>query len=443
MDAIATEDPRITLARSPMSRAQLMGVAVCVMLNALDGFDVLSISFASPGIAKDWGIDRAALGFVLSMELFGMAFGSVLLGTLADRWGRRPTIVTCLLVMVGGMLMASTATDVVNLSIYRMVTGLGIGGMLASTNAMVAELANARRRALCVAIMAAGYPMGAALGGIVSGHLLSLGGWQNIFLFGSLWTAAMLPLVWLLLPESIDWLLDRQPANAIAKANRVLARFCQPLLATWPDRVAKSGSSLAELFAPRLRATTVLMTAAYFGHIMTFYFVLKWTPKIVADMGFAPAAAGGVLVWASFGGALGALALSAFTILIDVRKLVLGALLASTAAVVLYGTSGPNLAQLSLFAGIAGFCTNAVIVGLYAMVAQSFPANVRAGGTGFVIGLGRTGAAMGPVIAGVLFNNGLSLLTVATLLACGSLGAALVIHRLGRTERPNPQSHSR
>ncbi len=433
MSTIATRDPRTVLAQVPMGRVQVIGVVVCVMLNALDGFDVLSISFASPGIAKGWGIDRAALGFVLSMELFGMAFGSVLLGTLADRWGRRPTIVTCLIVMAGGMLMASTATNVVTLSLYRMITGLGIGGMLASTNAMVAELANARRRALCVAIMAAGYPMGAALGGIVSGYLLGLGGWQNIFIFGSLWTAAMLPLVWLLLPESIDWLLDRQPENAIAKANGVLARFRQPLLVALPDRAAKPASGLAELLAPPLRATTLLMTAAYFGHIMTFYFVLKWTPKIVADMGFAAAAAGGVLVWASFGGALGALALSASTILIDVRKLVVGALLASTAAIVLYGTSGPDLAQLSLFAGIAGFCTNAVIVGLYAMVAQSFPANVRAGGTGFVIGVGRTGAAMGPVVAGVLFNNGLSLLTVSMLLACGSLGAALAIRRLGRT----------
>lgn len=430
-----TEDPRITLAKSPMSRAQIMAVAVCVMLNALDGFDVLSISFASPGIAKDWGIDRAALGIVLSMELFGMVFGSVLLGTLADRRGRRPTIILCLLVMIVGMLLASTADDIVTLSAYRMVTGVGIGGMLAGTNAMVAELSNARRRALCVALMAAGYPMGAALGGIVSGYLLGLGGWQNIFLFGGLWTLAMLPIVWLLLPESIDWLADKQPAQALAKTNRILARFGQPLLTVLPVSVAKSGSSLAELFAPRLRATTLLMTAAFFGHIMTFYFVLKWTPKIVADMGFAPAAAGGVLVWASFGGALGALALSAATIAFDVRKLVLGALFASTAAVVLYGTSGPNLAQLSLFAGIAGFCTNAVIVGLYAIVAQSFPANVRAGGTGLVIGIGRTGAAMGPVIAGVLFSNGLSLQGVATLMAGGSLVAALAIHWLGRPGR--------
>ena len=428
---MTAEDPRDILARMPMSRAQIVGVVLCVMLNALDGFDVLSISFASPGIAKDWGVERAALGVVLSMELIGMAFGSVLLGNLADRWGRRPTILLCLVVMASGMLLASTARDVTTLSAYRLYTGLGIGGMLACTNAMVAELSNAKRRAMCVAVMAAGYPMGAVLGGLVSGYLLKVGGWHDIFLFGGLWTAAMLPLVWFLLPESVDWLLDKRPSNTLPKLNIVLAKFGQPSLAALPDQVAQPSASLAELFTPRLRATTLLMTAAYFGHIMTFYFVLKWTPKIVADMGFAPSTAGGVLVWASFGGALGALILSAATMRYDVRKLVLAALIASTAAVALYGTSGPNLAQLSLFAGIAGFCTNAVIVGLYAIVAQSYPANVRAGGTGFVIGVGRGGAALGPIVAGVLFASGLSLFAVSAMLACGSLIAVLAILRIG------------
>ena len=427
---MATEDPRDLIARAPMSRAQIVGVAVCIMLNALDGFDVLSIGFASPGIAKDWGVDRAALGVVLSMELIGMAFGSVLLGNLADRWGRRPTILLCLVVMAIGMLLASSASTVGLLSAYRLFTGLGIGGMLACTNAMVAELCNTKRRAMGVAIMAAGYPMGAVLGGLVSGWLLRTGGWHDIFLFGGLWTAAMLPLVWFLLPESVDWLIEKRPTGALDKANSVLARFALPMLDALPTQTARSATGIAALFAPPLRATTLLMTAAYFGHIMTFYFVLKWTPKIVADMGFAPSLAGSVLVWASFGGALGALTLSVLTMRFDVRRLVLGALLASTAAVILYGTSGANLAQLSLLAGIAGFATNAVIVGLYAIVAHSYPAHLRAGGTGVVIGVGRGGAALGPIVAGLLFSGGFALPAVATILACGSLVALFALQRL-------------
>jgi MFS family permease len=121
-----------------MSRLQIAAVATTVGLNGLDGFDVLSISFASPGIASDWGIDRAALGFVLSMELIGMALGSVLLGNLANRIGRRPTMLACLILMTLGMFMATTAQDVTSLSIWRVLTGLGIGGMLAATNAVAA-----------------------------------------------------------------------------------------------------------------------------------------------------------------------------------------------------------------------------------------------------------------------------------------------------------------
>src|SRR4029077_7181528 len=101
-------DPREVIADSPMSGLQIIAVALTVALNALDGFDVLSISFASPGIAQEWGIDRAALGIVLSMELVGMAFGSMFLGGVADKIGRRPTILGCLIVMAAGMVMATT-----------------------------------------------------------------------------------------------------------------------------------------------------------------------------------------------------------------------------------------------------------------------------------------------------------------------------------------------
>ena len=105
------EDPRAVIAREPMRRAQFVVLALCVALTALDGFDVLSISFASPGIAAEWGVDRAMLGVVLSMELIGMAVGSVFIGALADRVGRRPVTLGCLAIMASGMLLASRAHD--------------------------------------------------------------------------------------------------------------------------------------------------------------------------------------------------------------------------------------------------------------------------------------------------------------------------------------------
>ncbi len=135
-------DPRAIVDQARMSRFQWTAVLLMVGLNALDGFDVLSISYASPGIAADWGVDRAALGIVLSMELIGMAVGSLLLGNVADAIGRRKTILGCLVVMAAGMFAASTANDITTLSIYRVITGLGIGGMLASINAAEALTRN-------------------------------------------------------------------------------------------------------------------------------------------------------------------------------------------------------------------------------------------------------------------------------------------------------------
>src|SRR5882757_9971908 len=175
---VSMTDPRETLASSKMSALQIAAVAVTIGLNALDGFDVLAISFASPGIAREWGIDRAALGFVLSMELIGMGLGSILLGGVADRVGRRRTLLGCLVVMTTGMLMATRAKGVYDLSVWRVFTGLGIGGMLAAINAVAAEFSNARRRGLNVSLMAVGYPVGAVIGGSISALLLKQGDWR-------------------------------------------------------------------------------------------------------------------------------------------------------------------------------------------------------------------------------------------------------------------------
>ena len=223
-----TTDPREVISSAPMSRLQVAVVGVTIALNALDGFDVLSISFASPGIAAEWGIDRAALGIVLSMELIGMAVGSILLGGLADRIGRRPTILACLTVMAGGMLMTTTVSGLIDLSIWRVITGLGIGGMLAAINAVAAEFSNSRRRHLSVSLMSIGYPMGAVLGGLVAAQLLQGNDWRAVFYFGAAVTAALIPVVYFLVPESVHWLTRRQPAGALETINRTMRRMRHP-----------------------------------------------------------------------------------------------------------------------------------------------------------------------------------------------------------------------
>lgn len=423
------EDPRATIAREPMHYRQVIAIAIATALNALDGFDVLSISFAAPGIAKDWGIDRAAIGLVLSMELFGMGVGAFVLGSLADKVGRRPMLLACLVIMGIGMFMASTATSVPVLSAYRLFTGLGIGGMLAATNAVVAECSNAKRRNLTVAIMAGGYPMGAIVGGSVASWLLAeTGRWQSVFEFGAVVTLSFIPLVLWLVPETMAFLLLKRPAGALEKINRTLVRQGRPPLPQMPPAdPIKQKTSVAALFAPGLASVTTMLTAVCFFHMMTFYFLVKWIPKIVVDLGFPPASAGGVLVWANIGGAIGSITVSLLSQKVGIRPLVVASMVMGSGAVMLFGQGFSTLGGLSLIACVACFFTNAAIAGFYAVIAQSYPAALRGGGTGLVVGVGRAGAALGPIVAGLLFNAGWGLAPVAMTLACGTLVAAVVL----------------
>lgn len=430
-----SQEPQVIIDRSPMSRLQYVVIALCIALLALDGFDVLAISFAAPGIAAEWGINRATLGIVLSMELAGMALGSMLLGGLADRIGRRPTILACLLIMSAGMLFAALADSVVTLSLIRFATGLGIGGMLASVSAMTAEYSNARHRSAMVSLMAAGYPLGVIFGGAIASVLLASFDWRSVFLFGAVTTALLLPLAWYFLPESISYLMHRRPANALARVNATLTRMGHAAVPELPAPAATGAlTGWRELFSPGLARITVLLTLAYLSHIMTFYFILKWIPKIVVDMGFTASYAGSVLVWANVGGLAGSALLSALSSRIPVRALVIVAMLCSVVMVNVFGQEQADLTQLALVAACAGFFTNAAVVGLYAIFAQSFPTRVRAGGTGFVIGLGRGGAVLGPVLAGFLFQGGQGLAVVAFVMALGSLVAAGMLLMLRRGE---------
>jgi benzoate transport len=411
-----------------MSTLQFIAIAVTVGLNALDGFDVLSISFASPGIAKEWGIDRAALGIVLSMELIGMALGSIFLGGLADKIGRRRTILGCLVLMTVGMFMASTITTLVELSVWRVLTGIGIGGMLAAINAVAAEFSNERRRHLSVSLMSIGYPIGAVLGGLVVAQLLKSQDWRSVFHFGAMITAVFIPIVYLFVPESVHWLAHKQPAGALEKINRTMKRMGHAAVAALPVISTEARKrSMSDIFHPSFIAITLIVAAAYFFHVTTFYFIIKWVPKIVVDMGFTPASAAGVLVWTNVGGATGGAVLGLLSMRYGIKPLTIAVMILATVTVTIFGHTPSDLARLSMICAAAGFCTNAAIVGMYAIFAQAFPTHIRASGTGFAVGVGRGGAMLAPAVAGFLFQGGLTLPTVALTMSLGSLVAAVLV----------------
>jgi benzoate transport len=434
-------DPREVIDKSSMTYAQVIVVAITVLLNAMDGFDILSIAFASNGIAAEWKVTTQALGLVLSMELVGMAIGSVLLGGLADRIGRRPTLLGCLLTMAAGMLLATTAGSPVQLSIWRVVTGLGIGGMLSCTNAVVAEFSNKNWRSLCISTMVIGYPLGGGFGGVYASGLINAYGWRSVFYLGATATGILLPLAYFFVPESVHWLSRKQPANALARLNASLTKLGKATVNALPQiDLQESKKSLADIFSPALVRTTLVVTAGYFLHIISFYFLAKWLPRIVgATFPTLPPGTGPyILALTNFGGAAGGILFGLLAAKVGLKRLTMMILALNAAAIVVFGRTPADKTTVMWLAIAVGFFGNAAISGMYSIAAYAFPTHVRATGTGFVIGVGRGGAVLSPLLASVLFDpSGVSkalpidrLSTVATVMAMGSLLSAIVLFLL-------------
>src|SRR5262245_56661620 len=406
LKVMATTDPREIIDKSPMTFAQVMVVVVTVMLNAMDGFDILSIAFASNGIAAEWQVTTQALGIVLSMELVGMAVGSILLGGLADRIGRRSTLLGCLLTMAFGMVMATTAASPVQLSIWRIITGLGIGGMLSCTNAVVAELSNNKWRSLCISIMVIGYPLGGGFGGLWASGLINAYGWRSVFYLGTSLTTLLLPLAYFLVPESVHWLTRKQPENALARVNASLRKLGQTAVSALPEMgTSERKKSLGDIFSPTLVGITLIVTAAYFLHIVSFYFLAKWTPRIVGAMfpALPPGTGPRVLALTNFGGAAGGAVFGLLAGRVGLKRLTIVIMACNAVSIILFGRTPADLTTLTWLAIAVGFFGNAAISGVYSILAYAFPTHVRATGTGFAIGLGRGGAVLSPWLAAFLF----------------------------------------
>ncbi|MGV3590176.1 MAG: MFS transporter [Gammaproteobacteria bacterium] len=442
-------DPREIIDKSPMTPMMYVIVAITVLLNGMDGFDVLAISVSGPGIMSEFGIDRAGLGWVLNMELIGMALGSVFLGGVADSIGRRKMTLACLAVMAVGMFLATTSGSVEALMAWRVFTGLGIGGMLSTTNAVVAEFTNTKRRAMCISLMVIGYPLGGVICGEVGKALLDDGAtnWRVMFTAGAILSAVLIPIVYFFVPESVHWLTRKQPEGALDRINAALRKLGLATAAALPQLASDvRKKSVSDIFSPSLIMVTILCMLAYFFHMMTFYYILKWTPTIVTTMGIPASAASGVLTWANVGGALGGAVFGLLTAKFGVKPLTIAILVLNVVGVALFGRSAPEVVQLSYLAAFAGFFGNAGVSGLYTIIAYAFPTHVRATGTGFVIGVGRGGAILAPAIAGYLMQSGINageapadyLATTAMVMGLGSLIGAiiLVFLKLG-TDKPS------
>lgn len=393
----------------PMSRFQWIAIAICVTLVMLDGFDVLVMAFTASSVSAEWHLTGAQLGMLFSAGLLGMAAGSLFLAPLADRFGRQAIILVCLTVIALGMGLSALAQDGYQMAATRAFTGVGIGGMLASVGVITAEYASNKWRSTAVALQATGYPIGATIGGSIAAVLLEMHGWRSVFVFGALATAAMIPLVLWRLPESVDFLMSRGSERALAKLNVLMRRMQRPEVAEWPaqsEAQRSSTNSVAGLFAGELGRSTLLLWAAFFLLMFGFYFALSWTPKLLVSAGLSArqGITGGVLL--NIGGIVGGSVFGWLASKFDLGRLTASGLAITALAMIGFGVVTGHLSASFAVAFVIGAFIFAGMAGLYAFAPAIYPAAVRTTGMGWAIGVGRIGAILAPLTAGMLLDGG-------------------------------------
>jgi len=397
-------DIRAQIEHGPMTGFQHTAIAICWTINMLDGFDVLAIAFTAPEIAEAWRLKPGTLGVVFSAGLFGMMAGALFLAPIGDYLGRRFTILGGLCTITIGMLATAFVDSVGQMLIARIVTGLGIGAILASLTTMAAEYASDARRNLAISFMQAGYPVGGILGGLISVALIHSYGWPSVFVFGGLASAVMIPLVYFLLPESLSFLLEKQPRNALENANLIAARLKLEALETLPkkpDHSAAPSISVAALFSRKFLAPTLALWSSFFLTMVALYFLLSWTPKLVVDAGLSPDQGRFAGVLLNIGGAISMTVLGWLSPRFGLKRLIQLYLVASAVMIMIFATAPLPTALLMVFAFLMG-AEMAGLVGLYSVAARLYPTQMRNTGVGWAIGVGRWGAIFGPAAAGVM-----------------------------------------
>ena len=266
--------------------------------------------------------------------------------------------------------------------------------------------------------------------------LLQSGSWHSIFYFGAACSALFLPLAWFVLPETVHFHVGRQGSRSLAEVNAVLDRFGHAPVAALPPVEPGASGGLSRLFAPAMLRQTLCATFLYFGHILTFYFAMKWMVKLLVDSGYHPSEAAWLLVVTNLAGIIGGAVFGLAARRIALRRLALFVLLGSSASVAAFGYTLESGGAILPVVILIGIFINCGVVACYAVLADVFPPEVRASGSGIVLGVGRFAAILAPVMTGQLLAIGASISFVSLLLAGGSiLGVAAMLMLRTRQRR--------
>jgi AAHS family 4-hydroxybenzoate transporter-like MFS transporter len=393
-------------------------VLVCSILTlALDGLDIQVIGFVAPALAADFGVEREALAAVLAASLIGMTLGGLGVGPIGDRLGRRPALLISIVLFGASTLAGSTVSRLAELTFWRLLAGIGLGGALPNITALMVEFSPPRWRSQAVAAAIVGVPIGGMLGAAVAATLVPAFGWRSMFVLGGLMPLAWAVCLYYVLPESPRYLATRQDrwrelASILNRIDQSKPYSGSETFVLGSGGRVKGTGRLRNLFSPTLLRDTVAAWAIFATNIFAVYAFFNWAPVVLTALGLdLPTAVRGALVF-NFAGILGALTLSWLISRFGSRLPLTAAALAATAALLYLawlasakGDTAPSLVPLMAGIAAAGFVINAIQVGMYAVVAHVYPTELRASGVGWALGVGRLGGIFSSFAGAFLLSS--------------------------------------
>ena len=370
-----------TAAATWTQRAALI-VGFCFLTNMVDGKDVNIMSFIRADLSADWGVADDVMGYVLSAGTLGMGIGALLIAPFADRFGRKPVIMFALDLMTAGMVASALVKSVNWLMFARLVVGTGIGTVLATMAALAAESAPVGKQDMAVGLVQAGFPLAAVATGFVSAAFLETHGWQALLMWAAVITLVLLPLAQMILPARLPGV---------------------------EHNAETSRAALSALFGPDLRGRTILLMIAVFMGLMVLYSMLSWITKLASGAGLSDADsiyAGAVYNIGAFVGTSG---MGFLTLHVRPARLTPLLLALAGVALLIFGNVSMSVGGALAMAFIIGLTLQGGYNGMWPIAAGAFPAETRATGIGWVMGIGRGGAVVGPIMAGYLLAAEVSL----------------------------------
>jgi len=434
-----TLDVQAFIDEQGVTRTQLWVLTLCTAMMFIDGFDVFMIGKLAPAIAAGFGETPAAMTSVFLFQQIGLAIGAFAMGPIADRFGRKRTLVFCTLcfsLMTFGAVFTRTLGE---FALLRGLAGVFLSGVVPNASALMTELSPRRRRSSFLSILFVGYSAGGGAGALVAAFLLDRYGWHSGFWIGGLVPLFFLPFFIALVPESVQFLCrrnatDRRIARTLSQMRPDMEFSDTVFVSGEPERAGRSGPVV--LFADgRIRATALIWTACFLS-MGNIALLGAWMATFFQELGGISIQRFALVSMVTFaGGILGTLTVGFFMDKFRPSRVLSLFFLgnACTLVAITHAPFGTVLFAIALT--LNGFFQSAGQAGLNAIVANAYPTSARATGFAWAGGAGRIGGIISPVLGGLAVASHLSLQAVFALIALPPLGVIVTLVLLDRAQR--------